>query len=168
MVIPRKINFTQLARYGNRCERCYRQTFSKKFDWVQYNMNLMEKLFGKNDRKAIAIDPSYISKSGKHTPNIGYFWSGVAGAAKIGLEILDIGIIDIDMKDCLMLKAEQTPNTENLQKKNYTLIDWYLHVLEGVKDRLLTISKYVVADAYFAKRLSLRDLWIWDSILSAD
>lgn len=22
-----KINFTQLARYGNRCEQCYRQTF---------------------------------------------------------------------------------------------------------------------------------------------
>ena len=58
MVIPRKINFTQLARYGKRCEQCYRQTFSKKFDWVQYNLNLMEKLFGKNDRKAIAIDPT--------------------------------------------------------------------------------------------------------------
>ena len=101
MVIPRKINFTQLARYGNRCEQCYRQTFSRKFDWVQYNLNLMEKLFGKNDRKAIAIDPSYISKSGKHTPNIGYFWSGVAGAAKRGLEILGIGIIDIDIKDCI-------------------------------------------------------------------
>ena len=146
MVIPRKINFTQLARYGNRCEQCYRQTFSRKFDWVQYNLNLMEKLFGKNDRKAIAIDPSYISKSGKHTPNIGYFWSGVAGAAKRGLEILGIGIIDIDIKDCIMLKAGQTPNAENLQKKNYTLIDWYLHVLDGMKDRLLTISKYVVAD----------------------
>lgn len=73
MVIPRKINFIQLARYGNRCEQCYRQIFSRKFDWVKYNLNLMEKLFSKNDRKAIAIDPSYISKSGKHTPNIGYF-----------------------------------------------------------------------------------------------
>ena len=50
-----------------------------------------------------------------------------------------------------MLKAEQTPNAENLQEKNYTLIDWYLHVLEGMRDRLLTISKYVVTDAYFAK-----------------
>ena len=151
MVTPRKINFTQLERYGNRCEQCYRQTFSKKFDWVQYNMKLMEKLFAKNDRKAIAIDPSYISKSGKYTPNIGYFRSGVAGTAKKDLDILGIGIIYIDMKDRLMLKAEQTPNAGNLQKKNYTLIDWYLHVLEGIKDRLLTISKYVVADAYSAK-----------------
>lgn len=114
-------------------------------------MNLMEKLFDKNDRKAIAIDPSHISKSGKHTSNIGYFWSGVAGATKRGFEILGLGIIDIDKKDCLMLKAEQTPNAENLQMMKHTLIDWYLHVLESMKDRLLTISKYVVADAYFAK-----------------
>ena len=27
VVIPRKINFTQPARYGKRCEQCYRQTF---------------------------------------------------------------------------------------------------------------------------------------------
>lgn len=158
MVIPRKINFTQLARYGNRCEQCYRQTFSKEFDWVQYNLNLMEKLFAMNERKAIAIDPSYISKSGKKTPNIGYFWSGVAGAAKRGLEILGIGIINIDMRDCIMLKAEQTPNAENLQMMKHTLIDWYLHVIEGMKDRLLTISKYVVADAYFAKSTFVQGL----------
>lgn len=56
----------------------------------------MEKLFGMNDRKAIAIDPGYISKAGKHTTNIGYFWSGIAGAAKKGLEILGIGIMDIE------------------------------------------------------------------------
>ena len=108
MVIPRKINFTQLERYGNRCEQCYRQTFTKEFDWIRYNMDLMNTLFGRNDRKAIAIDPSYISKSGKHTPWIGYFWSGCAGQAKRGLEILGVGAIDIDKRDCVMLKAEQT------------------------------------------------------------
>jgi hypothetical protein len=52
-------------------------------------------------RKAIAIDPSYISKSGKQTPWIGYFWYGYAGAAKRGLEILGIGLIDADNKDCI-------------------------------------------------------------------
>ena len=109
MVIPRKINFTQLERYGKRCEQCYRQTFTKDFDWIHYNMDLMNTLFERNDRKAIAIDPSYISKSGKHTPWIGYFWSGCAGQAKRGLEILGVGVIDIDKRDCVILKAEQTP-----------------------------------------------------------
>ena len=32
-------------------------------------------------RKAIAIDASYISKSGKKTPYIGKFWSGCASDA---------------------------------------------------------------------------------------
>ena len=40
--------------------------------------------------KALAIDPSYISKSGRHTPGLGYFWSGVAEKAKWGLEILGV------------------------------------------------------------------------------
>ena len=151
MVIPRKINFTQLERYGKRCEQCYRQTFTKEFDWIRYNMELMNTLFDRNDRKAIAIDPSYISKSGKHTPWIGYFWSGCAGQAKRGLEILGVGAIDIDKRDCVMLKAEQTPDTITLDNVGCTLIDWYLKVLERIKDRLLEVSNYVVADAYFSK-----------------
>ena len=151
MVIPRKINFTQLERYGKRCEQCYRQTFTKDFDWIHYNMDLMNTLFKRNDRKAIAIDPSYISKSGKHTPWIGYFWSGCAGQAKRGLEILGVGVIDIDKRDCVMLKAEQTPDTITLNNEGCTLIDWYLKVLERIKDRLLEVSNYVVADAYFSK-----------------
>ena len=36
------------------------------------------------------IDPSYIPKSGKKTPWIGYFWSGCAGEYKRGLEIKSI------------------------------------------------------------------------------
>ena len=151
MIIPRKINFTQLERYGNRCEQCYRQTFTKDFDWIGYNMELMNTLFEKNDRKAIAIDPSYISKSGKHTPWIGYFWSGSAGQAKRGLEILGVGVIDIDKRDCVILKAEQTPDTITLDQEGCSLIDWYLKVLERTKDRLLEVSNYVVADAYFSK-----------------
>ena len=43
MVIPRKINFTQMGRY----------------------VSLAKRFFGKQGRWAIAIDPSYISKAGK-------------------------------------------------------------------------------------------------------
>ena len=35
----------------------------------------------------IAFDPSYIYKTGKHTPGLGYFWSGCASKTKWGLEI---------------------------------------------------------------------------------
>ena len=81
IIIPGRINFLQMGRYGTSCEQRFRQNFSKDFDWLEFNLSLSERILTGN-RKAIAIDPSYISKSGKCTPWIGYFWSGTAGQAK--------------------------------------------------------------------------------------
>ena len=38
MVIPRKCNFTQMGRYGNRGEQCYRQTAERSVNWLEMNM----------------------------------------------------------------------------------------------------------------------------------
>ena len=150
MVIPGRINFLQLGRYGKSCEQRFRQNFSKDFDWMEFNLSLSERILTGN-RKAIAIDPSYISKSGKQTPWIGYFWSGTAGQAKRGLEILGVGLIDIDNKDCISLQAVQTPDSQTLESRGANLIDWYLLALKSMKEKLQTVSRYVVADAYFSK-----------------
>jgi hypothetical protein len=109
MCIPRKINFLQLGRYGNRGEQCYRQTFAGEFDWLNFNMNLAANRFQYGmKRLAIAIDPSYVPKAGKKSVHIGRFWSGCASAVKHGLEVLGIGLIDADIRDCMMLRAVQT------------------------------------------------------------
>jgi len=50
-----------------------------------FNIELTVILFG--SRKAIAFDPSYISRSGKKTPYVGHFWSSCAGIVKNGLEL---------------------------------------------------------------------------------
>lgn len=153
MVIPRKINFTQMGRYSDSCEQRFRQLFERDFDWLQFNTALMNMRFCEGGRKAIAIDASYISKAGRKTPYIGKFWSGCAAQAKHGLEILGIGIVDIDVHDCMMLRAEQTPDKAYLEKQGeeYNLVDWYLHVLHKHLERLLTITPYIVADAWFSK-----------------
>lgn len=84
LVIPERINFLQLGRYGRSCEQRFRQNFSKNFEWLEFNLSLSERVLT-GGRKAITIDPSYISKSGKDTPWIGYFWPGTAEQAKRGL-----------------------------------------------------------------------------------
>ena len=150
LVIPGRINFLQLGRYGKSCEQRFCQNFSKDFDWLEFNLSLSDRVLT-GDRKAIAIDPSYITKSGKNTPWIGYFWSGAAGQAKRGLEILGVGLIDIDNKDCISLQAVQTPDRKTLESRDANLIDWYLLVLKSMRDKLHRASRYVVADAYFAK-----------------
>ena len=149
-LLPRKVNFTQLEIYGNHCEKTYRSGFSKHFDWAGFNLELSNRLWGAGGRKAIAIDPSYISKSGKHTQGIGRFWSGCAQQVKHGLEILGIGLIDIDKKDCLSLKAVQTPSPKSLADCGVSLVRWYLTCILNLRDRLVQVSRYIVADAYFS------------------
>ena len=64
----------------------------------------------------------YISKSGKKTPGVDKFWSGVAGVAKFGLEIGGIAAIDIDNKTAFHLEAMQTPTYEDINKEGMTLL----------------------------------------------
>ena len=149
LIIPGRINFLQLGRYGSHGEQRYRQQFSQRFDWLSFNAHMAQYHLG--NRLAIAFDPSYISKSGKHTPYLGRFWSGCAKATKHGLEISGIGVIDMDLHTCLHLEAVQTPPVKALEQVKWNLIDWYVHVLEERKERLLELSRYVVADAYFSK-----------------
>jgi hypothetical protein len=151
MVIPRKVNFTQMGRYGKRGEQCYRQTAERSVDWIGMNMWLSAHAFknGKG-RNAIAIDPSYIKKSGKCTPCVGPYWSGSAGAVKRGLEILGIGIIDVDLHECMMLKAVQT--TLDNGNEDMSLYDWYAKVLKDNKQALQRTTSVLVADSAFSKK----------------
>ena len=114
MSIPDRINFLQMGRYGKFSEQTYRNNFEKAgFDWFAFNAHLASKILS-GKRKAIAIDPSHISKSGHKTPWIGYFWSGVAGAMKRGLEMLGIGLVDADDKDCVALEVPAMDELEQL------------------------------------------------------
>jgi len=140
-----RINFLQLARYGKHKEQRYRQQFEKPFNFLAFNKELT--LSQGSGRYAIAFDPSYISKSGKKTPGVGWYWSGCVNKAKWGLEIGGLAAIDIDNHTAFHLEAVQTLNTDQ-----QTLTDWYAGVISDRKDILSGISKYLVADAWFSKK----------------
>lgn len=101
---------------------------------------------------AIAIDPSYISKSGKKTPHIGTFWSGCASSMKHGLEIMGLALVDVYANSCMMLRAHQTPSTGELKLRNMTLVQHYIAVIKRYKKDLLKVTDIVVADAFFSIR----------------
>ena len=140
-----RINFLQLARYGKYKEQRYRQQFEKRFDFLTFNKELT--LSKGSGRYAIAFDPSYVSKSGKKTPGVGWYWSGCANRAKWGLEIGGLAAIDIDNHTAFHLEAVQTLNSDD-----QNLSDWYAGVITERKDTLKSISKYLVADAWFSKK----------------
>ena len=151
MAIPGRINFLQMGRYGKFSEQTYRNHFeNESFDWFSFN----ERLLGKHltgNRRAIAVDPSYIPKSGKKTPWIGYFWSGCASEYKRGLEIMGIGVIDVDNHECMTLGSVQTPDAKALDNMDKSLVDWYAGYLVKRREQLQRVSEIVVADAFFSK-----------------
>ncbi len=143
----RRINFLQLSRYGKHKEQRYRQQFEKPFDFLEFNKQLV--LLSGGWKYAIAFDPSYINKSGKHTPGLGYFWSGSVGRAKWGLEIAGLAAIDANNHTAFHLEAVQTLVDKN---NDTTLVDWYADIITSKKDSLIDISDIIVADAWFSKK----------------
>ncbi len=129
------------------------------FDRLQFNMNLAANRFQYGGRRlAIAIDPSYVSKAGKKTAHVGRFWSGCASAVKHGLEILGVGLIDADLKDCIMLRAVQTLNSPELKAGEMTLNQWYISVIKRYSAQLLKITGTLVADAAFSVKSFVDEL----------
>ena len=142
--ITSRVNFSRLGRYGHYGEQRYRQQFGEKFEFIKFNAAMIKQYGGK--RQVIAFDPSYIPKSGKSTPGVGYFWSGCAGKAKWGLEIAGIAALDLDNHTAMHLEAVQT-----FPDKDTTLLEHYATMIIDRKDQLAKISNIVVCDAYFSK-----------------
>ncbi len=141
-----RYNFANMARYGGHVEQYYRKWYSRPFDFGEFN-RLLVTGFGSGNL-VIGVDPSYVPKSGKHTPGTGYFWSGCAQAMKWGIEICGISVIDLDNHTSFHYKAVQTI----YDKAKQTLREYYAAVIAAEAENLKKISTVLVFDAFFSKK----------------
>ena len=145
-----RFNFINIGRYCESSEQTFRNQFKTAFDWFSINLKLVNEI--KTGPLIAVFDPSYISKSGKLTPNLGYFWSGVAQSALKGLEIGCLALVDLTAETAFHLSASQTPNPKMLKTQGKTLIDHYLESILAVGSELVKVVEYLVVDGYFAKK----------------
>lgn len=151
-LIPGKVNFTRLSRYGGRTAKTFASNFKASVDWIKVNSGIVRDSIGDGDDIAIAIDPSFISKSGRLTYGIGRFWSGVAQRVKRGLEIMAVGAISLSKHTCVMLGAIQSPNFKTLEtERGMSMLGWYISLVRSKADELLSLTDILVADAFFSK-----------------
>ncbi|MBO5053278.1 MAG: transposase [Muribaculaceae bacterium] len=152
-LIPGKVNFTRLSRYGGRTAKTFASNFKSAVGWINVNIGIARENFGNaRDDIAIAIDPSFISKAGRLTYGMGRFWSGVAQRVKRGLEIMAIGAISLSRHACVMLGAIQSPNFKTLEsEQNMSMLDWYISLVKSKAAELLSLTGILVADAFFSK-----------------
>ncbi len=145
-----RMNFLQMERQGTMNEKSYRNQFEQPMDWLSFNKELVQSKC--SDEIIIGFDPSYISKSGKNTPELGYFYSGCAAQYKRGLEIGCFAAIDIKQNTAYHLVAKQTPSAKRDRiNEDKTLTDHYGDLVVELSRDLLSISKVLVCDAYFSK-----------------
>ena len=86
LVVHSTINFLSLSRHSALSDRTFRRQFRRDFDFAALNRRVAEKVACTNPI-AIALDASFIAKSGKHTFGLDKFWNGSAGRFEKGLEV---------------------------------------------------------------------------------
>lgn len=141
-----RYNFCNMARWSSVVESTFRDNYAKAFAWIEFNRLLVEEYL--SDDLAIAFDPSFVPKSGKHTPGLGYFYSGCAGRELRGLELSGIAVVDQKDKTALHLEAVQTVGLQ----EDENLLSFYARTLASRRQQLLQISTLLLVDAYFAKQ----------------
>src|SRR5947209_19906699 len=76
-MLPVRYNFLTLSRYGGYSDRTIREQFAKPLPFVAFFDGLYRSLQQKEC--IVAFDPTFISKSSKHTPGVYKFCKGRKG-----------------------------------------------------------------------------------------
>ena len=139
-------NFVNMARYGDFVESTYRNNFARPVNFLDINLQLVKDNLSGN--RTLNFDPSFLSKSGKCTDGVGRFWSGCAGEVKRGLEFSGLAAVDLEDKTALHVLAVQTVKRDS----DESLLDYYASIITINADKLMEVSKYVAADAYFSRK----------------
>lgn len=143
-------NFLNLARYGDFCEKTYRNHYEKPFDFLGFN-TLLTQRHTQAGRRVLAFDPTFIPKSGKCTAHLDWFWCSQQGRQLKGLEIGGLALIDLDSHTALHLEAIQTPGKAILKKKDWSRVDHYARCILSRADALEKLASHLVVDGFFGK-----------------
>jgi hypothetical protein len=108
---------------------------------------LIEQAIQPESPKILAVDCSFIPKSGKRTYGLDYFYNGSAAKTEKGLEISAMAVVDVTNNISYTLSVQQTPATEEVtttavsektEQLETTRINYYLAQLEATRPYLPT------------------------------
>jgi hypothetical protein len=162
-----KVNFRNMSRYSDLNEKTYSRQFRKSFDFAEFNKQTIEETVASDHEKIAVIDCSFITKSGKETYGLGFFYDSSNDKATKGLEVSNLAVIDVTDNTGYSLSGWQTPPPEEIEvlvagqgsvpsdgqqeEEEITRVDFYAHHLRRDVVYLPDGIKYLVADGYYAK-----------------
>jgi hypothetical protein len=150
-----KADLTNLSRYSHLSERTYRRQYQRSLNFIKFNQQLIKQAIKPEAEVILAVDCSFIAKSGKKTYGLDYFYNGSASKAEKGLEISAMAVIDVQKKIGYSLSVQQTPanvlSSDKVDRSEITRINHYLTQLEATSPYLPSSLRYVVSDGFYSK-----------------
>ncbi len=143
---------TNLHRYGAPSPRTQHRWAGGKqaMDWTAFNLQLLQEVKPHTQElQAVAIDATFVPKSGKKTFGLGTFWDGCQSRARKGLEVSLLALVEADGERAWALNALQTP-AELKDKLNRCT--HYLSHLRQERPHLPASVRHVLADGLYANQ----------------
>lgn len=108
-VVCGKVNFTNLSRYSELSEKTYRRHFKDTIGFEALNQSVIEQVHSpKTGTRIVAVDCTFVGKSGRHSEGLDSFYNGTTGKAERGLEWSVVAVIDVAQGTGYALSAQQT------------------------------------------------------------
>jgi len=161
-----KVNFRNMSRYSELNEKTYSRQFRKPFDFAEFNQQLIEETVPSRHQKIGVMDCSFITKSGKETYGLGFFYDSSHGQAAKGLEVSNLAVIDVTDNTGYSLSSWQTPPQEQIevlvagqrsaqsdgqQEQKITRVDFYAQHLRRDAAYLPQDVKSLAVDGYYTQ-----------------
>jgi hypothetical protein len=90
-----KVNFMNMSRYSPLSERTYRRQYAASFPYMALNQQLIELAIPATVAPIGVMDCSFITKSGKGTASLDWFYNGSASRSEKGLKISVLAVVDV-------------------------------------------------------------------------
>jgi len=151
--------------------------FDKKIDWLSLKWKMIKRVIGKE--VILVADETTVSKAGKSTYGVGYFYSGLQNRAINGIQFLSFSLIDVKSHRAYPLfskqlkrkkkkenekkpkgkrgrpKGSKSKNSSELRLEGlFKVVNWYLKVI--VKAIRLPQLRYVVYDGAFGNNAGIQ------------
>lgn len=151
--------------------------FDKKIDWLDVKWMLIKNIIGKE--VILVADESTISKSGKKTYGLGYFYSGLQSRSIKSIQVLTFSLVDVDSRKAYplftkQLKQKRKSKTVKSEKRGvgrpkgsknknssskrltglFRIVNWYARVI--VKKLELPSLRYLVYDGAFGNNAGIQ------------
>jgi hypothetical protein len=146
-----RFNFLNLSRYSCYSERTLRRHFAKDFDWGTFNAKWMKAAVPASHSLVLAYDHSFITKSGRHTPGLSWFYNGCAQRTEKGLELALLAVVDLDANTAYALHAQQRIAPTKAPNDKEAICQDLRH-LQACQGAWGTKMKHLVADGAFTRR----------------